>query len=129
MPLYGDTVAYTQQYKIADAAGAYRVEVPTWYGSVAEVVVNGTSAGYVWRQPWACDVKGLIKSGENTVELRVIGTPRNTMGPFHGNAAPGLAGPEHFRKAPESGPPAGAEYSIVGYGLFAPFELRPLTQK
>jgi hypothetical protein len=127
MPLYGDTVAYTQHYEVADIAASYRVELPAWYGSVAEVVVNGASAGYVWRQPWACEIQGLIKAGDNTVEVRVIGTPRNTMGPFHGNAAPGLAGPEHFRRAPEAGPPAGKDYSTVGYGLFSPFALVPIT--
>ena len=127
MPLYGDTVCYAQTYDIANAAEIYRVALPDWHGSVAEVRVNGTSAGYIWRQPWTCDLKGQIKAGANTVEVLVIGTPRNTMGPFHGNAAPGLAGPEHFRKAPEAGPPAGTEYSNVAYGLFSPFELIPVT--
>ncbi len=129
MPLYGDTVAYEQVYEIAKPAEAYRINVPAWYGSVAEVVVNGQVAGHIWRQPWSCDVVGVIKSGRNTIEVRVIGTPRNTMGPFHGNAAPGLAGPEHFRRAPEAGPPPGTEYGIVGYGLFNPFELMPITNQ
>lgn len=128
MPLYGDTVRYAQSFDISQASEEYSVALPAWFGSVAEVRVNGANAGYIWHQPWSCDVKGLIKNGTNTVEVLVIGTPRNTMGPFHGKAAPGLAGPEHFRKAPESGPPAGAEYSIVDYGLFEPFQLRPISR-
>lgn len=127
MPLYGESVVYSQHYDLSSAADTYRVELPSWYGSVAEISVNGTSAGYIWRQPWTCDVKGLMKAGSNRVDIRVVGTPRNTMGPFHGNTAPGLAGPEHFRKAPESGPPAGESYSILSYGLFAPFEVRPVS--
>lgn len=129
MPLYSDSVAYTQIYEIAEPAPAYRVELPDWYGSVAEVVVNGESAGYIWRQPWQRDLTGLIRPGANTVEVRVIGTPKNTMGPHFGNAAPGLAGPGHFRTAPETGPPPGAEYETIAYGLFAPFQLRPLSDE
>ncbi len=129
MPLYGDSVAYTQTFDIAAPAPAYRVTLPSWYGSVAEVIVNDQSAGYIWCQPWQRDVSGLVQEGENTVTVRVIGTPRNTMGPHHGNPAPGLAGPGHFRVGPEDGPPPGDAYSTLGYGLFEPFQLAPLQAK
>jgi hypothetical protein len=123
MPIYGESVIYTQQFEIASPAAKHRVVLPEWYGSVAEVLVNGESAGHVWHQPWQCEFSGLVRPGTNTIDVRVIGTPKNTFGPHHGNAALGLAGPEHFRRAPETGPPAGSEYSTIGYGLFSPFKL------
>jgi hypothetical protein len=129
MPLYGDSVVYSQTFDIAEPAQDYRVSLPAWYGSVAEVVVNGQSAGYVWCQPWQREFTGLIEAGVNTIDVRVIGTPKNTLGPHHGNHAPGLAGPEHFRTAPEGGPPPGQEYKTLGYGLFEPVQLTTLTQK
>ena len=125
MPIYGDAVSYSQEFTIGAPAATYRVELPSWYGSVAEVFVNGASAGHIWHQPWQCDVTGL-KAGANTIEVRVTGTPKNMFGPHHGNAGLGLAGPHNFRDAPESGPPAGATYQTIGYGLFAPFTVKPL---
>jgi len=126
MPLFGDSVVYTQAYDIAQPAGNYRVTLPDWYGSVAEVLVNGEPAGYIWRQPWSLDLPERINPGHNTVAVRVIGTPKNSMGPHFGNPAPGLAGPGHFRTAPDTGPPPGSDYETIAYGLFAPFELQPL---
>lgn len=126
MPLYGHAVSYTQTYRVAEPLARYRVALTQWYGSVAEVRVNGTSAGYVWRQPWHCDLQGLITPGDNTVEVRVIGTPINTMGPHHGAPEPGIAGPGHFRRAPETGPPPGDQYRTTAYGLFEPFQLLPM---
>ncbi|MEW6250216.1 MAG: glycosyl hydrolase [Planctomycetota bacterium] len=126
-------------------AGRYVVELPKWYGSVAEVRVNGESAGYIWSQPYECDVTKLIKPGQrNTVEVIVIGTLKNTLGPHHGDPPLGIAGPWLFHKAPAAakdaqgkdaqgqesaggppaGPPPGAQYSTVGYGLFEPFVLK-----
>lgn len=128
MPFLGCAVEYTQTYTLETPADAYRVSLPNWYGSVAEVRVNDKQAGYIWRQPWRLDLAGKMQPGANRVTVRVIGTPRNSMGPNHGDHAPGLAGPGHFRTAPDTGPPPGSEYESLAYGLFAPFEMRPLSR-
>ena len=89
-----------------------------------KVFVNGKSGGYIYHQPWECDVTELIKDGKNNVEVVVIGTLKNTLGPHHGEKRLGLAWPSMFHKAPKYDQPAGDEYHTVGYGLFEPFELR-----
>ena len=66
--------------------------------------VNGKQAGYIAHAPWQCNVTKWIKRGNNTIEVVVIGTLKNTLGPHHGKAA----------------------YSTVGYGLFELVELREL---
>ena len=63
-------------------------------------------------------------TAQNTVEVTVVGTLKNTLGPHHGNPPLGIASPGSFHKVNDPGPPPGSEYSTVGYGLFAPFELR-----
>ena len=123
-PLFGAGVTYTQAFQIDHPAGSYEVKLPAWLGSVAKVRVNGEAAEYIFHCPSTCDVSGSIKTGANTVEVEVIGTPKNTLGPHHENPPLGIASPPMFRKGPMPGPPSGAEYSTVGYGLFAPFELR-----
>jgi len=122
-PFYAEGVSYKQEFIIAQAAGKYYVRLPNWYGSVARVTVNGKDAGRIYRQPWECDVTKSVKLGLNTVEVVVVGTLKNTLGPHHGNPPLGSAWPGMFQNGPETGPPPGQQYSTVAYGLFAPFEL------
>jgi len=124
MPFFAEGVTYTQPYQVSRKTGRYTVQLPVWYGSVAEVTVNGQSAGHVVSQPWEVDITDQIDSGLNTVAVTVIGTLKNTLGPHHGKPALGKAWPWDFRQAPENGPPAGQDYHTVDYGLFAPFILQ-----
>ncbi len=128
-PLYSAGVSYSRQFVVPRRAGKYVVELGGWYGSVAEVLVNKKSAGCIAYQPWQCDVTKLIKAGTNTVEVRVIGTLKNTLGPHHNGTLRGSAWPASFQKAPENGPPPGASYDTIDYGLFEPFTLRQLIEE
>jgi len=122
-PFYSAGVAYAQSFDAGEPKGRYQVRLDRWYGSVAKVLVNGAEAGYITHAPWTCDVTERIKPGANTIEVVVIGTLKNTLGPHHGNPPLGSAWPGMFQRGPETGPPAGSAYSLVDYGLFAPFVL------
>ena len=122
-PMYATGVAYRQAFDVSPPQGNYRVRLPKWYGSVTKVLVNGKSAGYIAHQPWQCDVTKHIVAGGNTIEVVVVGTLKNTLGPHHGKPALGQAWPAMFEQAPEHGPPPGQDYDTIAYGLFAPFVL------
>jgi hypothetical protein len=87
------------------------------------VRVNKKDAGLVISAPWNVDVTRWIQPGANIVEVTVVGTLKNTLGPHHGSPALGTAWPAMFQKAPNPGPPPGSQFSTVGYGLFEPFVL------
>jgi hypothetical protein len=123
-PFYAAGVSYTETFDVPKPSGSYRVRAPKWYGSVARVRVNGKPAGHLAWQPWECDVTKLIRPGANTVEVTVIGTLKNTLGPHHAGTLRGAAWPTMFQRGPETGPPPGASYDTISYGLFEPFELR-----
>ena len=123
-PFYAAGVSYMQTFEIPQATGRYQVELPEWYGSVAEVIVNGKPAGYIGYQPWQCDMTSLVKRGTNTIEIIVIGTLKNTLGPHHAGRGLGTAWPSMFQRAPQTGPPPGNQYHTIGYGLFKPFVLK-----
>ncbi len=128
-PFYSAGVAYRQQFEVDKPKGSYVVSLSDWYGSVAEVRVNGESAGYIVAPPWECDVTSQIERGRNTIEVVVIGTLKNALGPHHAGAGLGSAWPGMFQRGPETGPPAGNAYHTVDYGLFEPFVLtQRLTQ-
>ena len=119
-------VAYREKFKVEGTGGKCVVSLPKWLGSVAKVSVNGKHAGYIDAPPWECEVTQQIKRGENLVEVTVIGTLKNTLGPHHGNPGLGSAWPGMFQKGPSPGPPPGQSYSTVGYGLFEPFTLKQI---
>ena len=122
-PFYGDGVSYKQSFKVADKNAKYLVRLKNWYGSTAKVVVNGKEAGFIWHQPWDCDVSGNIKKGDNQIEVIVFGSLKNTLGLHHSGQAIGQVSPSAFREAPSVGPPPGAKYRNIAYGLNEPFEL------
>jgi hypothetical protein len=123
LAMYGGGVGYVQKFNVPDASGRFTVAIPNWYGSVARVLVNGQPAGYVAYQPWSLDVSRQIVAGENTVEVVVIGTLKNTLGPHHFGDVVGAAWPHAFQQGPETGPPPGEKYQTLDYGLFEPFVL------
>jgi len=123
-PFYAAGVSYTQKFEVSRPKGEYQVQLLHWYGSVAKVIVNGKTAGYIGYQPWQCDVTPLVKRGTNSIEIIVIGTLKNTLGPHHAGRTLGAAWPNMFQRAPETGPPPGNQYHTVGYGLFKAFELK-----
>jgi hypothetical protein len=124
LPFYSAGVSYQAKFDVARPSGRYSVALPAWYGSVARVSVNGRPAGYITAPPWTCDVTGSIAEGTHTIEVVVFGTLKNTLGPHHGNPAPGTAWPRMFQTAPKGGLPPGTAYATIGYGLFEPFVLR-----
>ncbi|MHC4616711.1 MAG: glycosyl hydrolase [Planctomycetota bacterium] len=128
LPLYAAGVAYAQDFRVPTPGGRYVVSLSEWYGSVAKVVVNGRPAGYIYHRPWECDITNDVAAGKNTIEVVVIGTLRNTLGPHHGNQPLGSAWPSMFRRAPQTGPPPGSQYQSIAYGLFKPFELHERAQ-
>jgi len=123
-PFYAAGVSYRQKFSVPKPSGRYIVGLGSWLGSVAKVIVNGQQAGYITHQPWQCDVTDQIKPGENTVDVVVIGTLKNTLGPHHAGELRGAAWPNMFQRGPETGPPPGSSYDTISYGLFEPPELR-----
>jgi hypothetical protein len=126
-PFYSAGVTCREQFDLAELNGQYLITLPAWHGSVAKMMVNGKTAGYITNRPWQCDVSRQLRPGLNTVEVVVIGTLKNTLGPHHGKPALGTAWPGMFQKAPNPGPPAGNEYHTVGYGLLGPFVLKQVV--
>ncbi len=131
-PFYAGGVSYVKTYAIAPQSPGkdrYLVKLGNWLGSVAEVRVGENSAGFLAFAPLEVDITRLLGPGDNTITVTVFGTLKNTLGPHHNNPALGTAWPGMFQKGAADGYPAGAEYSVVGYGLFDDFKLLKTAAK
>lgn len=121
MPFYSWGVTYSRDYSIEKAEGDWWVTLNNWAGTVAEVYVNGKKADPIAFPPYNSDVTNLINPGMNKIEVKVIGSLRNLLGPHHSKPNPGFVTPWTWRNI-EKYPP-GEDYNFLDYGLFEEFVL------
>ncbi len=120
-PFYPGVVSYSKTFDLANPAGHYRVSLGNWTGTVAAVTINGQQAGIIGFEPYVLDVSKFVKQGTNTVEVKIVGSNKNLLGPFHNKPAPGLVSPWHFRNVKAY--PTGNDYQQLDYGLMDDFRL------
>ena len=122
LPFYSESVSYTKEISI-EQAGDYEVALPEWNGTVAEVHVNGNSAGVIQSQPYIKKIE--LEAGKHEISVVVYGSLKNVFGPHHVYAR-GFMRPPAFRVGKETMPP-GEEYDFLDYGLMEDFEIYGLN--
>jgi hypothetical protein len=70
---FSGTAAYTKSFTLPPGAkqGAPLQLDLGQVGDVAEVYVNGTKAGTVWKAPFRLDIGAVVRPGQNLLEVRV----------------------------------------------------------
>lgn len=119
-PFYPDIVSYSKPLTVEDKAGRYKIVLGDWQGTVAGVEVNGKEAGIIYHQPYELDITGMIVEGENIINVKVVGSLKNLLGPHHDVTRRGIVTPWSFKSAPDAQPP-GEEYDLLDYGLMEDF--------
>ena len=122
MPFYGQSVKYSKTIKV-DKAQKFEIELPSWSGTVAAVNINGKEVGIIQVQPYVLQVG--LAPGENIIDVVVIGSLKNTLGPHHGDLRKGVVRPYVFQNAPAI-QPAGNTYQMIDYGLMEDFRVYAL---
>jgi hypothetical protein len=120
-PFYSWEVKYSKSYDIQDLSGAYVLKLGRWSGTLAEVYVNGSKAGIIAYDPYQLKLTPYLKEGANQIDVIVIGSLKNLLGPHYGNPAPGLASPWHWKSVTQAIP--GSDYQLIDYGLIDDFSL------
>ncbi|MGO4290240.1 glycosyl hydrolase [Chitinophaga sp. RAB17] len=122
LPLYGHGITYTKTFTVADPAKSYAVELGKWKGTVAAVKVNDVFAGIIISEPNTLTIGEFVKKGNNKIEVTVIGSLKNVLGPFYNKPAPGLVDPGKWYNIKMQ--PSGNEYDIYDYGLTTDYEIK-----
>jgi len=120
-PFYSHGFQYGKSFDIPEISGAYQVSLSKWTGTVAEVYVNGTKAGIIAFDPYRIDVTSYLRAGKNQIDVNIIGSNKNLLGPHYKNPAPGLAAPGHWKNISAQIP--GTAYQLIDYGLMEDFVL------
>jgi hypothetical protein len=126
-PFYSQNVLYTQKYKSLQYGKPYKVRLNRWNGTMAVVLVNGTKVGLITKPPYELELPVAIKEGENSVDVEIVGSLKNTFGFFYkSSAGKWIIGPGDWDVAPAK-LPALNDYFLPDYGLFEPFSLISLN--
>jgi hypothetical protein len=121
LPFYSWGITYSKEFNIENTEGYWEIQPGKWNGTIAEVTVNGKKAPVIAFPPYSSDITGLISPGINKVEIKVIGSLKNLLGPHHNSPKPGFVSPGSWRNVKSY--PAGKDYQILDYGLMDDFVL------
>lgn len=124
LPLYGHGISYTKTVTVAATAKSYAVALGKWKGSVVAVKVNDVFVGIITSEPNTLTIGKFVKKGNNKIEVTVIGSLKNVLGPFYNKPAPGLVDPGKWYNVKTQ--PAGNEYDLYDYGLTEDYEIKEL---
>lgn len=100
---------YTTTFSVADASGRLILDLGT-VREVAEVAVNGKHAATLLLRPYQVEITGLVRPGENTLEIAVTNTLYNAMA---------LRDPRAFHPGPVENPSG-----LMSSGLIGPVAMK-----
>jgi lysophospholipase L1-like esterase len=121
LPLYGQSISYIKEFRLDKIDRAFAVRLGKWKGTVAAVKVNGAFAGIIAFDPYTLDISSSLHPGKNRIEVIVVGSLKNLLGPHHNSPKPGLVSPWQWRYV--SSYPPGRQYDTYDYGLMEDFEV------
>jgi hypothetical protein len=103
----------------------YFVALQEWKGSCAEIYVNDQFAGIIAFDPYELDVTRYINDGKNKINVVVVSTLRNLLGPHHSSEAVGQTWPSMFFgvDTKKGFTLSGSSYFFVPYGLMKDFRV------
>jgi hypothetical protein len=97
-PFFAGRVTLHQTVQVPSVGGRAALEIHNLRAAVAHVAVNGRRVGTVAWPPHRVDLGASLRPGENRIEIELVGTLRNLLGPHHlsgGDLA--WTGPAQFR--------------------------------
>jgi len=113
---YSSAITYVTEIEPSIGKGQRLfLELPAWEGVLVKVRLNGQVAGAFAWPPYEVDITDALKPGRNLLEIEVMSSRRNLLGPLHlTEKYPNWTGPGQFVT---SGDQWTDDYVSVPYGL------------
>lgn len=105
-------------YEVTSDQRAF-LELGEYSAVTLNIRVNGQAAGDVpWRAVNGVEITSFLQSGTNRIDIEVVGSPRNMLGPFH--QAGGKTASTSWASFRTEGVEYVHSYAVQPYGLFDP---------
>jgi hypothetical protein len=117
LAMYSGAVTYRQTVRVGKLVRGQRavLHLDRPKATVLRVAVNGKKLATLGWAPWEVDVTRALRTGANRVEITLVSSRRNLLGPLHHvRKNPLWTGPAEFRPKGELFTP---DYNLVAYGL------------
>lgn len=124
---YSGSVTYHMTLPVGETAGKRSFLHPEKYsGVLLSVTVNGQPAGELFTASQQyLEITQWLHDGDNEVDITVVGSPRNLLGPFHRRTGKeATTGPNSFRT---TGIQYSPEYDLYPYGLMGLVKLHQIS--
>ncbi len=96
-PYYSGSVKYSTGFEIdVDGEHLVELELGDFWGVVSRVIVNGNQVAVLGWKPYKVDITGYVNNGRNSIEVEVINSLQNLLGPHHYLPVEGLVTPGSF---------------------------------
>ena len=83
LPFYCGRAILRQEIYLPEPSQKVVFELGNLRAAVAHVRLNGLPCGSLAWQPFRLDVTGQVRQGKNSLELELVNTLRNLLGPHH----------------------------------------------
>jgi hypothetical protein len=81
---YSSAISYaTDIQPIANESQRLFLELPAWEGVLVKVRLNGQQVGAIAWPPYEVDITDALRPGDNRLEIEVMSSRRNLLGPLH----------------------------------------------
>jgi len=85
-PFFAGTICLSQKFELPKSFKRVVLEIVNMNSILTNVLVNGKEVGQVFLRPHEIDITDFVKEGENQVELQLVSSLRNLLGPHHHKA-------------------------------------------
>ncbi len=121
-PFYCGSLTYHYSYQYNPSLeGDIILELPQFTATLVCLRINGCEKKIPWKAAAQILITDMLHEGENTIDVEVVSSPRNLLGPFHlAEGKPLNTNDEAFRA---TGPLSVEGYHLCQYGLYFPPKL------
>jgi hypothetical protein len=84
-PFYSGTVVLSKEFTLDNIPENRRalLTIDNFNACAANIRINGNYAGTLCWRPLETDITGMLRQGRNTLEIELVNSLRNLLGPYH----------------------------------------------
>jgi hypothetical protein len=126
LPFYWGSLSYKLKFKLNSIPETCWLDLGKVEG-VVKLFVNGHNAGLCYGKPWMFDLNGVLRQGDNNIEIKLYNTGQNFFGPHRVKNILGKnrawEGSSNAAWIPSLAGSKADSWGIASFGVYGPIKL------